>query len=152
MIITDSSHIHIALIGDLLYGRTIHSKVEGLRIYDSVHVDLIAPEVLALPDSYLNKMYEYGYQVRIFSSVDDYLKQSQHAPIRYWTRVQIERMGEDIIKQEYKIRQAITCRPDHWLSNLDYDGSISIFCFLDTSSILVISNDIMLFEIAWIIR
>lgn len=58
-------------------------------------------------------MYEYGYQVRIFSSVDDYLKQSQHAPIRYWTRVQIERMGEDIIKQEYKIRQAITCRPDH---------------------------------------
>jgi aspartate carbamoyltransferase len=76
-------------------------------------VDLIAPEVLALPDSYLNKMYEYGYQVRIFSSVDDYLKQSQHAPIRYWTRVQIERMGEDIIKQEYKIRQAITCRPDH---------------------------------------
>lgn len=109
----DTSSIHIALIGDLLYGRTIHSKVQWLRIYDEVHVDLIAPELLALPRSYLDQMYEYGYHVRIFESIDEYVKESDLADVWYFTRVQMERMGDDILKHETQLRAAITRRSDH---------------------------------------
>src|SRR5690606_38108173 len=35
----DNSYIHIALVGDLLHGRTVHSKVSGLRISKYVLVD-----------------------------------------------------------------------------------------------------------------
>merc|ERR1712112_60398 len=37
------SSIHCALIGDLLHGRTVHSKTDGLAVFDTVAVDLIAP-------------------------------------------------------------------------------------------------------------
>ncbi len=109
----DTSSIHIALIGDLLYGRTVHSKVEWLRIYDHVRVDLIAPELLALPNSYLEQMKAYGYEVRIFSSINEYLEQSGLADIWYFTRIQMERMGDDVLKHEIQLRQAITRRTDH---------------------------------------
>ena len=42
--------IHVALVGDLYHGRTVHSKADGLRIFDHVKVDLIAPEELMMPD------------------------------------------------------------------------------------------------------
>ncbi len=35
--------IHLALVGDLYHGRTVHSKADGLRLFKSVKVDLIAP-------------------------------------------------------------------------------------------------------------
>merc|ERR1719321_2528824 len=48
----DNSSIHLALIGDLFHARAIHSKVDGLKIFDRVEVDLVAPVELALPDMY----------------------------------------------------------------------------------------------------
>ena len=48
----DDSHIHVALIGDLQHGRTVHSKADGLKIFRSVKVDLVAPSELSLPASY----------------------------------------------------------------------------------------------------
>ena len=50
--------IHVALVGDLYHGRTVHSKVDGLKLFDSVKVDLIAPDELQMPDSYVEKMKE----------------------------------------------------------------------------------------------
>ncbi|HKJ85393.1 MAG TPA: bifunctional aspartate carbamoyltransferase catalytic subunit/aspartate carbamoyltransferase regulatory subunit, partial [Spirochaetia bacterium] len=37
----DRSHIHLALVGDLFHGRTVHSKVDGLHIFGEVEVDLV---------------------------------------------------------------------------------------------------------------
>lgn len=118
----NTSHIHIALIGDLLHGRTVHSKVDGLRIYDKVTVDLVAPDALALPNSYLEDMRRYGYDVRLFSTLDDYLAGEKQALIRYFTRVQLERMGEDILNKETELRRAITLRPDH-LDKIDQENT-----------------------------
>merc|ERR1719183_1293808 len=52
----DTSSIHLAVIGDLFHGRTVHSKADGLRLYDKVQVDCIAPECLALPSTYEERM------------------------------------------------------------------------------------------------
>lgn len=104
----DRSHIHIALIWDLLHGRTVHGKVEGLRIFDQVTLDLIAPDELQLPKKYIKLCEEYWYTLNIFDSLDTYLKQSKKASSWYFTRVQLERMWEDILKKSVSLRSAIT--------------------------------------------
>ena len=59
----DRSSIHLALVGDLFHGRTAHSKVEGLKIYGKVKVDLIAPDEIGMPPGYVRLMHENGYEV-----------------------------------------------------------------------------------------
>jgi aspartate carbamoyltransferase len=109
----DKSQVHVALVGDLLHGRTVHSKVDGLRVFKKVRVDLVAPSELAMPNSYVEGMRRFGYEIRIFESIDDYLALGDDtAPIWYFTRFQIERMGEDIIAKEAKLRRAITFREE----------------------------------------
>ena len=104
----DRNSIHIALVGDLYHGRTIHSKTDGLKIYKEVNVDLIAPELLQLPGYYKEKMEHYGYTVRVFESIEEYLSQKKIADIWYFTRLQLERMGDQILDKADYLRSAVT--------------------------------------------
>jgi aspartate carbamoyltransferase len=106
----DTSSIHLALVGDLYHGRTVHSKADGMRIFDSVKIDLIAPVELAMPESYRLRMEENGYEVRIFDSIDAYLQQKDIADKWYFTRPQLERMGEQILKRQDELRAKVTFR------------------------------------------
>lgn len=105
--------IHLALVGDLFHGRTVHSKVEGLRIYDKVKLDLIAPPDLEMPVQYVEKMHAYGYEVRQFKSIDEYLEISDKARLWYFTRLQLERMGDKIRDRELDLRKSVTLVPAH---------------------------------------
>ncbi len=104
--------IHIALVGDLYHGRTVHSKADGLKIFDSVTVDLIAPKELAMPDYYQIKMKENGFKVREFSSIEEYLNQNDIAAIWYFTRPQLERMGDQILQRQDELRRSITFKKE----------------------------------------
>ncbi|HEY8541900.1 MAG TPA: bifunctional aspartate carbamoyltransferase catalytic subunit/aspartate carbamoyltransferase regulatory subunit, partial [Pseudothermotoga sp.] len=108
----DNSYIKIALIGDLLHGRTVHSKVDGLKIFKNVEVDLIAPEEIQMPEHYVEKMKSNGFEVRKYFSIDEYLSSSNIARTWYFTRLQLERMGEDILEKEHVLRKAVTFRKD----------------------------------------
>lgn len=108
----DNTHIRIALIGDLLHGRTVHSKVDGLRIFKNVEVDLIAPEEIQMPQHYIDKMRENGFEVRKYESIDEYLKDGKTADIWYFTRLQLERMGEDVLEKAGVLKKAVTFRKD----------------------------------------
>ncbi len=105
-------NIHIALVGDLYHGRTVHSKADGLKIFSSVKVDLIAPKELAMPDYYKVKMEENGFKVREFSSIEEYLNQKDIAKLWYFTRPQLERMGEQILQIQDRLRAAITFKEE----------------------------------------
>ena len=72
----------VTLMGDLKYGRTIHSLVQALNMFD-VHINLIGPDKLMLPSRYYKKEY-------IESSV---LTESiaMSTDVLYITRVQKER-------------------------------------------------------------
>ncbi len=100
--------LHLALVGDLFHGRTVHSKADGLKIFKSVKVDLIAPEELAMPEFYVERMKENGYSVRIFSSIEEYLAQDDIASKWYFTRPQLERMGDRILQKQEELRRSIT--------------------------------------------
>lgn len=104
--------IHVALVGDLYHGRTVHSKADGLKLFDHVKVDLIAPEELQMPTSYVDKMIENGFEVRSFSSIEEYLKQEDVSNKWYFTRPQLERMGERILQKQDQLRESITFRKE----------------------------------------
>lgn len=108
----DTSSVHLVLLGDLFHGRTVHSKVDGLRIYRKVDVDLIAPPELALPSMYEDRMVAAGFNVRKFESIDEYLAQPKVATIWYFTRLQLERMGEKVLSKSLQLRTAVTFRRD----------------------------------------
>jgi aspartate carbamoyltransferase len=105
-------HIHIALTGDLYHGRTIHSKADGLRVFGEVEIDLVAPELLGMPEHYAQRMRENGFRVCSYESIDEYLASGHVAPIWYFTRLQLERMGESVLEKAPALRKAVTFRKD----------------------------------------
>ncbi|MBN2508770.1 MAG: aspartate carbamoyltransferase [Spirochaetales bacterium] len=104
----DNSHIHLALVGDLFHGRTVHSKADGLRVFKEVQVDLVAPKELQMPASYIDKMKRNGFLVREYASIDEYLASGATAPIWYFTRLQLERMGDEIREKAQSLRAAVS--------------------------------------------
>ncbi len=112
--------IHVALVGDLYHGRTVHSKADGLKLFDKVKVDLIAPDELMMPDSYKEKMIENGFEVREFRSIEEYLDESNKdkAKMWYFTRPQLERMGDKVLQKQDVLREAITFRKE-FLNRID---------------------------------
>ncbi len=99
----DTSMIHIALVGDLYHGRTVHSKANGLTLFNKVKVDLIAPPELSMPEYYIEKMKTHGFEIRIFDSIEEYLTQKDISSKWYFTRPQLERMGEKNTKKRSRI-------------------------------------------------
>ena len=108
---TDS--LHIALVGDLFHGRTVHSKADGLTIFDNVKVDLVAPPELAMPAQYSERMKANGFQLRTFDSLEAYLSQPDIAKRFYFTRPQLERMGDRILKRQDELRGKITFKKEY---------------------------------------
>ncbi|MEX2443867.1 MAG: aspartate carbamoyltransferase [Alkalispirochaeta sp.] len=115
--------IHLALVGDLYHGRTVHSKVYGLDLFESVRVDLVAPPELAMPRGYVRAMERQGFDVREFGSIEEYLSagaagaagdSEPGAVARHWyfTRPQLERMGDRVLRRQEELRGAITVSPE----------------------------------------
>jgi len=106
--------IHIALIGDLLHGRTIHSKANGLKgVFNNVKIDLIAPDELKLPSNYERIMIENNFEINKYESLDEYLSHKNIAKLFYFTRLQLERMGENIRMKEKNLRKKVTLTKEH---------------------------------------
>ncbi len=105
--------IHIAMIGDLFHGRTVHSKIDGLDVFEEVRVDLVAPHQLALPEHYLERMKAKGYKVQVFESIGEYVQENTIAEIWYFTRPQLERMGDDVLKIADQLREKITFKREY---------------------------------------
>lgn len=109
----DRSHLHIALVGDLFHGRTVHTKAEGLRVFREVTVDLVAPGELGMPAHYAERMRANGFHVRSFESIEEYLAQRSVAPAWYFTRLQLERMGDAVLEKADKLRGAVTFKKEY---------------------------------------
>ena len=84
----------MAFIGDLKYGRTVHSLAQALCHF-GVEFTFIAPKALAMPDYILEELDEKGIKYRFSDSIEETAPQ---VDIIYMTRVQKERFDET----EYK--------------------------------------------------
>ncbi|SEA33405.1 aspartate carbamoyltransferase [Microbulbifer marinus] len=80
----------IAMIGDLKFGRTVHSLCKLLCLFDKVQIVLVSPPELAMPEDVVEKLRAAGHQV----SVSDQLETSiSQVDIVYSTRIQEERFA-----------------------------------------------------------
>jgi aspartate carbamoyltransferase catalytic subunit len=97
-------NITIGFIGDLKYGRTIHSLIKLLKFYN-VHAYLISPEDLKLPDSYKKDL--NGYPLTFEETSD--MKKIWDCDVIYVTRIQEERFADhrefERLKETYKVNK-----------------------------------------------
>lgn len=81
-------NLNIALVGDLKYGRTVHSLTQALAKFSNNRFFFIAPEVLAMPDYICDELDEAGIQYSLHDNIEDVVGELD---ILYMTRVQKER-------------------------------------------------------------
>ena len=99
-------NLHIAMVGDLKYGRTVHSLAQALSKFSGNHLHFIAPKALAMPDHILHMLDEKGVAYSEHNAIDDVLPQLD---ILYMTRVQKERLDPSEyanVKAQFVLRAA----------------------------------------------
>jgi aspartate carbamoyltransferase catalytic subunit len=83
--------ISIGIMGDLKYGRTVHSLAHALTNFD-VRQHFISPSSLRLPRSVRYDLHEAGAQVREHDALDEVL---DSLDVLYVTRIQRERFPDE---------------------------------------------------------
>jgi carbamoyl-phosphate synthase/aspartate carbamoyltransferase/dihydroorotase/carbamoyl-phosphate synthase/aspartate carbamoyltransferase len=81
--------LHIAMVGDLRFGRTVHSLTRLLLLYD-VHLTFVSPEILRLPLDLMNEVRAQHNVDEIYSVADIV----SDVDVLYVTRVQKERFTD----------------------------------------------------------
>jgi aspartate carbamoyltransferase catalytic subunit len=82
--------LKIALVGDLLNGRTVHSLIPLLSIYD-IEFFFIAPPSLRLPQEYLDELDKKSVKYTVLDNWQDAIGK---VDVLYMTRVQKERFKQ----------------------------------------------------------
>ncbi len=100
-------NLNIYLVGDLKYGRTVHSLVMAMRHF-SPTFHFIAPPELAMPDEY--KLYCDQHGIRYEEHTEFNSDVIAHADILYMTRVQKERFS-DLMEYE-RVKNVYVLRAD----------------------------------------
>lgn len=101
-------NIHIAMIGDLAYGRTVHSLSYLLANFNNIRISFIAPENVQIPAYVKNFLNEKGVS---FTEEHDLSQVVPTADVLYQTRIQKERFTSlteyDKARGQYIINQNI---------------------------------------------
>ncbi|NYT01083.1 MAG: aspartate carbamoyltransferase [Methanocellales archaeon] len=87
------SHLHnlnIALIGDLKYGRTVHSLAYALSLYDA-KISMVSPEQLCIPIAIKEDLTKRGINIYETTKLEDVIEE---ADVIYVTRIQRERFPD----------------------------------------------------------
>jgi aspartate carbamoyltransferase catalytic subunit len=103
--------MHIAMVGDLKHGRTVHSLSQLLMLYRSVTFTLISPAELQMPESIVTQLRNAGHTV---IETDDMEKGLADNDTVYLTRIQEERFSDrleaNIYRGRFKLNQDIYTR------------------------------------------
>ena len=97
--------INIAFVGDLKYGRTVHSLAEALSMYNA-RIYLVSPQSLAMPNYILKHLDKHNIKYSVHDTIEEVMPK---VDILYMTRVQKERFDET----EYQhLRSKFILSPD----------------------------------------
>ncbi len=96
----------ITMLGDLKYGRTVHSLARLLTLYD-VKLNYVSPDILRMPKDVLDEVAAKNIPQAEYTSLDDVLPETD---VLYVTRVQKERF-EDPAEYE-KVAGSFVINPE----------------------------------------
>ena len=91
--------LRIALVGDLKFGRAVHSLSKILCLYEGATINLISPKELNLPNSYIDLLTKAGIKI---SQSEDLEEGITEVDIIYMTRIQEERFKDKSDAKKYK--------------------------------------------------
>jgi aspartate carbamoyltransferase catalytic subunit len=101
-------NINIFMVGDLKYGRTVHSLLMALSQFEKPIFNFIAPNELQMPEEYKLYLKEQGIRYFEHKEFTDIINE---ADIIYMTRVQKERFSDPIeyekVKNVYILRNTM---------------------------------------------
>lgn len=102
--------LKIALVGDLKYGRTIHSLVEAFFLY-SVELYFVSPKEFALPTGMEKFLKEKGVFYSFHEKIEEIVGK---VDVIYMTRLQKERLqeGEKVVQYGLK-KEMLFCAKPH---------------------------------------
>lgn len=99
--------LKVAMVGDLKYGRTVHSLTKLLNNYN-VEFSFVSPEMLAMPKDVLETVESAGCPYTVLEDVHDVIGD---VDVLYVTRVQKERFDDmaeyERLKDQYVVDEAL---------------------------------------------
>jgi len=90
--------LHIGFVGDLKYGRTVHSLVIALSHFNPTFY-FIAPDDLQIPESYLDDLFHKKVK---YHKTSDLKRFSREVDVLYVTRIQKERFPDPLEYEKFK--------------------------------------------------
>lgn len=100
-------NLNIAFVGDLKYGRTVHSLTQALAKFNNNRFYFIAPDALAMPDYICEELDDAGIEYSLHLEMESTMPELD---ILYMTRVQKERFDDSEyahIKSAYVLSAAM---------------------------------------------
>ena len=95
--IGEIDNLKIALIGDLKFGRTVHSLSNALGLFNNVKIYLVSPPELKMPQEVLHDINKTNVKYEEVETIEEII---DDVNVLYVTRIQKERFGdiEDYLK------------------------------------------------------
>jgi len=91
--------LRIALVGDLKFGRAVHSLCKILSLYSEVTINLISPKELKLPPNLLKQLAGSNIKINETENLEEGISE---VDIIYVTRIQEERFKNKKDAKKYK--------------------------------------------------
>lgn len=137
-------NLEISMVGDLKYGRTVHSLIKALSRFDN-KINMVSPEILRMPEHFLSSLKSKA-KINPDSTMDSVLKSTD---VFYVTRIQKERfvdlndyqkvIGSYSINQEFVDRMKESSIIMHPLPRVDeidpgIDGNKRAYYFIEAAN------------------
>lgn len=103
-------NLHVAFVGDLKYGRTVHSLAQAL-IHFNAKLYFVAPESLQMPEYICNQLQKNRIEFSVHKKIEEIIP---NVDILYMTRIQEERFPD---KMEYEQVKGIYVLRKNMLQN-----------------------------------
>ena len=101
-------NLNVTMLGDLKYGRTVHSLARLLSQFSGIKLNYVSPEILRMPKEVMDEVAQKGVPQAEFSSLEKILPETD---VLYVTRVQKERFEDpadyEKVKGAYVIDPAV---------------------------------------------
>ena len=101
-------NLNVTMLGDLKYGRTVHSLARLLSQFSGIKLNYVSPDILRMPKEVMDEVSQKGVPQAEFSSIEKVLPETD---VLYVTRVQKERFEDpadyEKVKGAYVIDPAV---------------------------------------------
>ena len=100
-------NLTVTMLGDLKYGRTVHSLARILTRFDGTRLNYVSPEILRMPKEVMDEVASKDVPQAEFSKLEDALPQTD---VLYVTRVQKERFEDQSVYE--RVKEAFIVNPE----------------------------------------